>query len=43
MQITVSGDSLTATETVLVFDATGAPAPAPATLKPLQGARVTLP
>jgi len=43
MQITVRGDSLTATETAQVFDATGAPAPAPATLKPLRGARVTLP
>ena len=43
MQISVRGDSLTAFETVKVFDATGAPAPAPATPKPLLGARVTLP
>lgn len=43
MRITVRGDSLTATETAQVFDATGAPAPAPATPKPLRGARVTLP
>lgn len=43
MRITVHGDSLTATETVQLFDATGAPAPAPATPKPLIGTRVTLP
>jgi hypothetical protein len=43
MQIRVSGDSLTATETVEVFDATGAPGVAPATPKPLSGSRVTLP
>jgi hypothetical protein len=43
MQIGVRGDSLTATETVEVFDATGAPGLAPATPKPLSGARVTLP
>ena len=43
MRITVLGDSLTATETAQVFDATGAPAPAPATPKPLSGTRVTLP
>ena len=43
MQITVRGDSLTAFETVKVFDAAGAPAPAPETPKPLLGARVTLP
>lgn len=42
MQIVVRGDSLTATETAALFDATGAPAPAPATPKPLSGARVTL-
>ncbi len=43
MQITVTGDSLTAFESVKVFDAAGAAAQAPATPKPLQGARVTLP
>lgn len=43
MQIMVKGDSLTATETVRVFDATGAPTPAPATPNPLRGAHVTLP
>lgn len=43
MQITVRGDSLTAFETVKVFDAAGAPAPAPATPKPLFGSRVRLP
>ncbi len=43
MQITVTGDSLTAFETVKVFDAAGAAAQAPATPKPLQGARVSLP
>lgn len=43
MRITVTGDSLTATETAKVFDATGAPAPAPATPQPVRGARVTLP
>lgn len=43
MQITVRGDSLTAFETVKVFDAAGAAAPAPETPKPLLGARVTLP
>ena len=43
MRITVLGDSLTATETAQVFDATGAPAPAPASPKPLSGRRVTLP
>jgi len=43
MQITVQGDSLTAFETVKVFDAAGAEAPAPATPKPLLGARVMLP
>ncbi|MCA0374662.1 MAG: hypothetical protein LCH84_03265 [Gemmatimonadetes bacterium] len=43
MQIRVRGDSLTATETVEVFDANGAPAPAPATPKPLTGARLNLP
>jgi hypothetical protein len=43
MQITVRGDSLTAFETVKVFDAAGAEAPAPATPKPLLGARVMLP
>jgi hypothetical protein len=43
MQIVVQGDSLTATETAALFDAAGASAPAPATPKPLRGARVTLP
>lgn len=43
MQIRVSGDSLSATETVEVLDATGAPGVAPATPKPLSGSRVTLP
>jgi hypothetical protein len=43
MRIRVRGDSLTATETVQVFDATGAPLLAPATPKPLSGTRVTLP
>ena len=43
MQITVTGDSLTAFETVKVFDAAGVPGPAPATPKPLLGARVRLP
>lgn len=43
MRITVKGDSLTAFETVKVFDANGAAAPAPETPKPLLGARVTLP
>lgn len=43
MAIRVSGDSLTATETVKVFDATGAPGLAPTTPKPLSGTRVTLP
>ena len=42
MQITVRGDSLTAFETVKVFDAAGASAPAPETPKPLLGARVML-
>ncbi len=43
MQITVKGDSLTAFETVKVFDATGAAAPAPDTPKPLSGERIKLP
>lgn len=43
MQITVKGDSLTAFETVKVFDAAGAAAAAPATPKPLLGERVRLP
>jgi hypothetical protein len=43
MQITVKGDSLTALETVKVFDAAGAPAPALATPKPLRGERIRLP
>jgi hypothetical protein len=42
MRIVVQGDSLTATESAALFDATGAPAPAPETPKPLSGARVTL-
>jgi hypothetical protein len=42
MQIRVQGDSLTATESAKLFDATGAPAPAPETPKPLQGVRLTL-
>ena len=42
MQVTVRGDSLTAFETVKVFDAAGASAPAPETPKPLLGARVML-
>jgi hypothetical protein len=42
-QVTVNGDSLTAFETARVFDATGASAAAPATSKPLRGARITLP
>ena len=41
MQISVSGDSLSATESVRVFDATGALAPAPATPKRLTGTRIT--
>ena len=40
MRIRVSGDSLSASETVAVFDATGAPAPAPSTPMPLTGTRV---
>ncbi len=43
MQITVKGDSLTAFETVKVFDAAGAAAPAPETPKPLLGSRIRLP
>lgn len=43
MQIRVQGDSLTATESAALFDATGAPTPAPATPNPLSGVRVTLP
>lgn len=43
MQITVKGDSLTAFETVKVFDATGGAATAPETPKALLGTRVTLP
>lgn len=41
IQITVKGDSLTASETLKVFDAAGAPAQASPT--PLLGARITLP
>lgn len=41
MRIRVSGDSLSATETVSVFDTSGAPAPAPVTSQPLSGTRVT--
>lgn len=43
MQIEVRGDSLRAMETARVFDATGAPMPAPATPEPLRGGRVTVP
>jgi hypothetical protein len=43
MQIAVTGDSLTASEVVRMFDATGAPVPAPATPTPLRGARIQLP
>ncbi|WP_396214052.1 hypothetical protein [Gemmatimonas sp.] len=42
MQIRVQGDSLTATENAKLFDATGAPSPAPLTPKPPQGVRLTL-
>ena len=43
MRIEVRGDSLTAMETARVFDASGAPVPAPATPEPLRGVRVTVP
>ncbi len=43
MQISVTGDSLAASEVATLFDATRAPVPAPATPKPLRGARITLP
>lgn len=42
-QLSVSGDSLTASENAHVFDANGQPRPAPATAKPLTGKRVTVP
>ena len=42
MQITVAGDSLSATEDVHPFDATGVAGPVPATPKALKGARVTV-
>jgi hypothetical protein len=42
MKISVTGDSLTAQESVSVFDATGASSSAPATPKPLRGARVVI-
>ncbi len=42
MQIDVRGDSLTASEVAKVFDATGAPVPAPATPTLVRGARIML-
>jgi hypothetical protein len=42
-QLTVTGDSLTASEIAHVFDANGQLMPAPATPKPLTGKRVTVP
>jgi hypothetical protein len=42
-RIVVTGDSLTASESARVFDATGQPAQAPATPKPLLGTRITVP
>ncbi len=42
-RITVTGDSLTASERVTVFDSAGRSMPAPATPKPLKGTRITLP
>ena len=41
MQITVTGDSLRATEVVAMFDSTGTSVPVPATPKTLTGTRVT--
>lgn len=42
-QIAVAGDSLTASESVNVFDANGQPTQAPVTPKPLVGKRITFP
>lgn len=42
-QLSVTGDSLTASESVRVFDAAGQPLPGPATPTPLTGTRVTVP